>query len=52
MSLQIMVAPEKQLLSGQSQLVLGQGRSSYWTSALMYLACPGLMFIFITDKLL
>lgn len=51
-SLQIMVVPEKQLLSGHSQLVLGQGRRSYWASALMYLACPGLMFIFISDTLL
>lgn len=51
-SLQIMVVPEKKILSGHSQLVLGQGRSSYWTCAVMYLACPGLVVFFISDKLL
>lgn len=49
-SLEIMVLPEKRLLSGHSHLVLRQGTSSYGTSGLMYLACPGLMFIFISDK--
>lgn len=41
-----------QILSGHSCILLCWGKSSYWSSALLFPACPVLMLIFISHKIM